>query len=178
MTCHNPRNTDKRVREVASDPPTDGKDEESIDFKTMVHGIHAAAIRENALEIVGFRGSTTHRYDTEHVHYPGNLANCTACHTSEGFLLPLSAGVLGTTIDTGEDLADPSDDIVVTPTAATCSACHDSAVHKAHMETTGGASFSTTQQAIDDGEVVETCAVCHGAGHAFDVVQVHDPSDE
>jgi hypothetical protein len=29
------------------------------------------------------------------------------------------------------------------------------------MESTGGASFSTTQRAIDDGEVIETCSVCH-----------------
>jgi OmcA/MtrC family decaheme c-type cytochrome len=178
VTCHNPRNTDKRVREVASDPPTDGKDEESIDFKTMVHGIHAAAIRENALEIVGFRGFTTYRYDEEHVHYPGALSNCTACHTSDGYQLPLADGVLGTTIDTGADIADPADDIVVTPTAAACSSCHDNAVSKAHMETVGGANFATTQAAIDSGEVVESCSVCHGAGHAFDVSEVHTPTGE
>ena len=178
VTCHNARNTDKRVRLIASDPPTDSKDEESIDFKTMVHGIHAAGIRENALEVVGYRGFSTHRYDEEHVHYPGDLSNCTACHTDDGFKLPPSAGVLGTTIDTGADIADPSDDVVVTPTAAICSSCHDDAVSKAHMETTGGANFSTTQQAIDDGVVVESCSVCHGAGHPFDVGQVHNPSDE
>ena len=56
-TCHNPRNTDLSVREIALDPPTDGKDEESLDFKTMVHGIHAPELREAPLEIVGFRGS-------------------------------------------------------------------------------------------------------------------------
>ena len=110
----------------------------------------------------------THPFDASTIYWP----------TEDGFKLPLAAGVLGTTIDTGEDRADPADDIVVTPTAATCSGCHDDAVSKAHMETTGGASFSTTQQAIDDGEVVESCPVCHGAGHAFDVGLVHEPSEE
>ena len=70
---------------MPQNPPTDGKDEESIDFKTMIHGIHAAAMRENALQVVGFRGFTTYVYDEEHVHYPGDLSNCTTCHVDGGF---------------------------------------------------------------------------------------------
>jgi OmcA/MtrC family decaheme c-type cytochrome len=174
VTCHNPRNTDKRVRLIANDPPTDGKDEESIDFKTMVHGIHAAGMRENALEIVGFRGFSTHRYNEELVHYPGDLTNCTACHTSDGFTLPLADGVLGTTVDTGEDRVDPADDIVVTPITAVCSSCHDDQVATSHMTSNGG-NFSTTQQAIDNGEVVEECSVCHKSGASADVSTVHNP---
>ena len=174
VTCHNPRNTDKRVREVASNPPTDGKDEESLDFKTMIHGIHAAAIRENPLQVVGFRGFTTYVYDEEHVHYPGDLSNCTTCHTDDGYLLPLADGVLGTTIDTGEDRADPADDTVVTPTSAVCSSCHDNSAAKAHMTANGG-NFGTTQAAIDSGEVAESCSVCHGEGRSADVSVVHNP---
>ena len=150
VSCHNPRNTDKRVREVALDPPTDGKEEESIDFKTMIHGIHAPAIREMPLEIVGFRGFSTHRYTEEEVHYPGDLANCTACHTGDGFRLPLDAGILGTTTDTGADRADPADDTVTTPVTAVCASCHDGAEAGAHMVAQGG-SFATSQAAIDDG---------------------------
>ena len=175
VTCHNPRNTDKRVREVAANPPTDGKDEESIDFKTMVHGIHAAAMRENALQIVGFRGLTTYVYDEEHVHYPGDLSNCTACH-KEGentYTLPLADGVLGTTIDTGDDRADPTDDTVITPASAACSSCHDDDVAVSHMSSNGG-NFATTQEAIDSGEVVEECSVCHGEGRSADVSAVHN----
>jgi len=52
VSCHNPRNTDLGVRSIASTPPTDGKKEESIHFKTMIHGIHAAGMRENPLQIV------------------------------------------------------------------------------------------------------------------------------
>ncbi len=172
VTCHNPRNTDKRVRAIASDPPTDGKDEESLDFKTMIHGIHAAAIRENPLQIVGFRGFTTYRYTEEEVHYPGNLANCATCHVGDSFALPLADSVLGTTVDTGADAADPTDDTVVSPVSAVCSSCHDGAEPKAHMESQGG-NFATTQAAIDSGAVVETCSVCHGAGRANDAWVTH-----
>ncbi|MCB1688437.1 MAG: OmcA/MtrC family decaheme c-type cytochrome [Halioglobus sp.] len=173
VTCHNPRNTDRGVRGIASTPPTDGKTEESLDFKTMIHGIHAAGMRENPLQVVGFRGFTTYIYDEEHVQYPGNLANCVACHTDDGYTLPLPNGVLATAIDTGIDLQSPVDDTVVTPVTAVCSSCHDDAEAASHMTLQGG-SFSTTQEAIDDGTVVETCSVCHGAGRDADVTEVHD----
>jgi OmcA/MtrC family decaheme c-type cytochrome len=181
VTCHNPRNTDRGVRAIAGTPPTDGKAEESLDFKTMVHGIHAAGMRENPLQIVGYMGFSTHTYDEEHVQYPGNLANCVACHeyrgsplpTDTGYTLPLSNGVLATTIDTGEDLESPLDDTVVTPITAVCSSCHDSSENAAHMTQNGG-SFSTTQGAIDSGAVVETCNTCHGEGRISSVTEVHD----
>tara|TARA_B100001540_G_scaffold233784_1_gene207977 strand:+ start:1008 stop:3281 length:2274 start_codon:yes stop_codon:yes gene_type:complete len=172
VTCHNPRNTDREVREIAADPPTDGKAEESLHFKTMIHGIHAAAMRENPLQIVGRNGGTTHVYDEEEVHYPGNLANCTACHGDSGFGLALADGVLGTTVDTGADHTDPADDTVVSPMAAACASCHDSDVAAAHMESQG-ASFATSQAALDSGAVVETCVVCHGEGKANDAWVSH-----
>jgi len=172
VTCHNPRNTDREVREVALDPPTDGKDEESLDFKTMVHGIHAPAIRENPLEIVGFRGFTTYRYTEEAVQYPGRLADCTGCHADETYSLPLADGVLATTTDTGSDFEDPADDIVTSPETAACASCHDDSSAIAHMENNGG-SFATSQAALDDGDVVEQCSVCHRAGAIADVAEVH-----
>ena len=172
VTCHNPRNTDRGVREIASSPPTDGKDEESLHFKTMVHGIHAAAMRENPLQIVGFRGFSTHVYDEEHVQYPGKLNNCKTCHVDGGYTLPLASTALGTTIDTGSDHASPLDDTVVTPAAAACSSCHDDSIARAHMENNGG-NFSTSQAAIDSGEVIEQCELCHGTGRSVDVDLVH-----
>ncbi len=172
VTCHNPRNTDREVREIAANPPSDGKDEESLDFKRMIHGIHAAAIRENPLQIVGFRGFSTYVYDEDSVHYPGNIGNCQACHTSSGFTLPLAEGVLGSTIDTGDLHDDPRDDTVISPTAAVCSSCHDDTVAQSHMSA-NGASFATSQAALDEGEVVEQCSICHGSGRTADVAEVH-----
>ncbi|MEH6516745.1 MAG: OmcA/MtrC family decaheme c-type cytochrome [Halioglobus sp.] len=172
VTCHNPRNTDRDVRKVAASPPTDGKQEESINFTTMVHGIHAAGIRENPLQIVGFRGFTTYVYDEDTVHYPGNIGNCLACHTEDGYLLPLADSVLATTVDTGDDRQDPTDDLVTTPATAACASCHDDQVAKAHMTSNGG-SFDASQQAVDDGEVVEQCTICHASGKANDVATSH-----
>jgi OmcA/MtrC family decaheme c-type cytochrome len=172
VACHNPRGTDRSVRDIANNPPTDGKQEESVHFTTMIHAIHAAGIRENPIQIVGFRGFNTHVYDEEHVHYPGDLSNCTACHGNSGYELPLASTVLGTTIDTGNDRENPHDDLVITPASAACSSCHDSATARAHMEGEGG-NFSTTQSAIDNGEVVETCDVCHAEGRSHDVAELH-----
>jgi len=172
VACHNPRNTDRQVREIASNPPTDGKDEESINFTTMVHAIHAPSLRDNPIQVVGFGGFSTHVYDEEHVQYPGDLSNCTSCHGDDGYTLPLGSNVLGTTIDTGADHTTPSDDLVQTPQSAACYSCHENDVAKAHMENNGG-DFSTTQAAIDSGAVVEQCELCHASGRSADVELVH-----
>jgi len=137
-------------------------------MKQMVHGIHAGAMREKPLQIVGFRGFNTYVFEEP---YPGNLANCVGCHTDEGYTLPLASGVLGTTVDTGAS-PGPDDDKVVSPATAVCSSYHDGDEAAAHMVTNGG-SFSTTQQAIDSGEVVEQCTICHGSGAVADVARVH-----
>jgi OmcA/MtrC family decaheme c-type cytochrome len=172
VSCHNPRNTDFRVRPGDA---TDGKREESLDFKTMVHAIHAAGIRENPLQIVGFRGFNTHVYDEDAVHYPGDLSNCDGCHIKdEGtWELPIASTVLGTTNDTGPDVQDPADDTVTTPNTAICSSCHDSAEAAGHMETNGG-SFNTTQADIDNRIVVEQCDLCHAEGRSEAVSELHN----
>jgi OmcA/MtrC family decaheme c-type cytochrome len=108
--------------------------------------------------------------------YPGNLANCVGCHTDDGYTLPLPSGVLGSTIDTGANLASPVDDTVITPATAACSSCHDGSEAGAHMVTNGG-SFDTTQEAIDSGQVVEQCSICHGPGAVADVTRVHKVGD-
>ncbi|WOH36937.1 OmcA/MtrC family decaheme c-type cytochrome [Thalassotalea fonticola] len=173
VMCHNPRNTDKRVRAIAANPPTDGKAEESIDFKTMIHGIHGTNIRENPLQVVGYKGFTTHIYEGT---FPGEVGNCVICHSEGTYNLPLSDGVLATTSDTGADIANPNDDMVTSPTAAICSSCHDSELVKGHIESNGG-SFSTTQNDIDNGIVLEQCQFCHASGAPYDVNAVHPISN-
>tara|TARA_R110001599_G_scaffold145321_2_gene327728 strand:+ start:22330 stop:24645 length:2316 start_codon:yes stop_codon:yes gene_type:complete len=181
VACHNPRNTDREVREELAaagrvPPPTDGKSEESIDFKTMVHGIHAAGMRENPLQIVGFGGFSVHVYNEEEVQYPGRLSNCVSCHTDSGFTLPLSSGVLATTTSTGEDHENPIDDTVTSPVTAVCSSCHDDGESASHMVFFGG-NFDTSQRAISDGEVVEQCVTCHGVGKPQAVSLMHNVGD-
>jgi OmcA/MtrC family decaheme c-type cytochrome len=175
VTCHNPRNTDRGVRDIAVTVPSDGKQEESLDFKTMIHGIHAAAERQSPLQIVGFGGFTTHVYDSTTVHYPGRLADCATCHTGDSFALPLNVGVLGTTTDTGSDRNDPTDDEVSSPMSAVCASCHDNAAAKGHMVSNGG-DFATTQAFLDSGVTAEGCVTCHGSGAVVDVAVAHGVS--
>ena len=94
----------------------------------------------------------------------------------DGYTLPLPSGVLGSTIDTGVDHESPIDDTVVTPATSACASCHDGDEAAAHMVANGG-SFDTSQEAIDDGEVVEQCSVCHGSGRTADVSVVHGISN-
>lgn len=171
VTCHNPRNSDRDRRLAVSPPPSDGKVEQSIDFKVMIHGIHGAAFVENPLQIVGF-GGNINLFDTDAVHYPGELSNCNTCHVNDSYQLPLDAAVLATTVDAGVDKQDPADDVVISPQAAVCSSCHDGALARAHMES-NGASFATSQADVDSGSVLEQCSVCHGVGRTYAVDVVH-----
>jgi OmcA/MtrC family decaheme c-type cytochrome len=171
VLCHNPRNTDREVREIAATPPTDGKDEESLHFKTMIHAIHASGMRENPLQVVGFRGFTTYVYDEEHVQFPGDLSDCESCHDGESYALPLPAVALATTVDTGDDHNDPADDLADTPMEAACASCHDSEGARSHMVSTGGALFAAPLAEAE--AAIESCDVCHGNDASAGVNLVH-----
>ena len=195
VMCHNPRNTDvsRRPKDGAGAPdPTataDGKSEETIDMKVMVHAIHAGeagdhGIRDEGIVIYGYGGR---EHDYGHVRFPGILTDCTRCHNSGTYELdgdwaaPLQNGIQATTVraaptatDTATlttQVADQTDDLYTTPTAAVCSACHTGDVDKAHMEQLGGAVFEANAAAI--AASFETCSVCHGPGSIADVSVVH-----
>lgn len=193
VMCHTPNQTDVPYRYLTSGTAADlriGGPEVALDFKSMVHSIHAGAVRRNPLVIIGFNSSVN---DFSDVRFPGELSNCTRCHVDANgkgsFELPLNAAVLGTTVKTQSVYqvplstptvpsnriidVNPFNDTKVSPTAATCSGCHDSAEVRSHMTRTGGASFATTQQAIGK-TVVERCASCHGPGKSEDVRRAHE----
>ena len=157
VVCHNANATDINRRTGTG---VDGKTEEAIDFKSMIHGIHAAkagtgfhGFRTNGIVVYGFGGSVN---DFSEVRMPTNagastlnrnlnLRNCLGCHidppgaTPPTNALP-SADALPTTITTGSDRSSPDDDVNITPTAAVCSSCHDDTASKSHM-TANGARF-------------------------------------
>lgn len=175
--CHNPNATDIRARvEGGIDATTapDGLDEQSIDFKRMIHQIHAGTELQNGLVVYGFGGSP---HDYSHVEFPGSLQDCSKCHLDDSYY-PVDSTVLATTIDSGADLGDPYDDLNITPNAAVCSACHDSELAHAHMTQNGGA-FDAMQTAegtlisASGGTVLETCTLCHGPGRTADVREMH-----
>jgi len=194
VTCHNPNATDARQRvpvAVPEDPPVDcvnvlGPDDVPIDFKFMIHAIHASSSETGVpYEVCGFSNSV-HVYNEATVHYPGHLNNCEACHVKEEDLgrgqsatyFPVDPSkVLGTTVSVGAD-PTPIDDVVISPNTAVCSACHVSDLAKEHMTQNGG-DFNATKAAdstlISSG--VETCELCHGEGRSVDVEVVHGVRD-
>ncbi|WP_405242803.1 OmcA/MtrC family decaheme c-type cytochrome [Lentisalinibacter salinarum] len=165
-TCHNPNATDINRRVADSDCVTVlGTDDQSIDLKNMIHGIHAGNIG-----VCGF-GNSDHPYFD--VVYPGRLNNCEGCHEPDAYY-PVDPGeILGTTVD-ANDPATPIDDVVVSPNSSVCSSCHTSDLAREHMVQNGG-DFNATKAAdstlISSG--VETCNVCHGPGRSADVGEVH-----
>lgn len=141
VICHNADATDIEVRPPAADT-VDGKVEEAIDFKYMIHAIHAGqsnlnGFRENGIVVYGFNSSI---HDFSEVGLPNgldNLRNCQGCHIDGTFEIPMDEDVLPTTILTGVNLSSPDDDHNITPIAAVCSSCHDALDSKTHMSQEG-----------------------------------------
>jgi OmcA/MtrC family decaheme c-type cytochrome len=203
VICHNPNNTDAQAAartKFANGLPNaaviaDGKKEEAIDFKRMIHGIHAGAKKslDGTKTLFGFRekGLWVSGNDYSGVRFTGILNDCTTCHLAGTYELtgiwdPTSStfgSVLGSTVDSAPGLTsgdtsatvnaalqNPVDDLNISPTAAVCSSCHDSSSANTHMQQNGGL-FSSTQGAI--GTNIEQCVICHGPGRVVDVKVVH-----
>jgi OmcA/MtrC family decaheme c-type cytochrome len=184
VICHNANQTDVAYRRatIAGEDPRIGGLEVPIDFKTMVHSIHAGGFREKPFVVIGRSSSVN---DFSDVRFPRELRDCTSCHLDANgrgtFELPLRTGVLGTTVKTMSSYlstprsidVNPANDVKISPIAAVCSSCHDKAEVKSHMVKTGGASFATTQAAIGT-TVRERCASCHGPGQDKDVRRAHE----
>jgi len=169
VTCHNPTMPD--VNQRGADPCLSdlGTDDTPIDFKVMIHAMHASGENKKSFDVCGFR-SSVHSYEFV---YPGRLNNCEGCHLAGTYYPVDSAAVLGTTFDVN-DPSTPTDDRVVSPNAAVCSACHIEPLDIQHMELNGG-DFNATKAADNTliSSEIESCVVCHGPGRATDVKEVH-----
>lgn len=175
VICHNPDATDINRRPDDPALTADNKKEETIDFKYMIHAIHAGGFRDEGIVVFGF-GNTEH--DFSEVGLPtgmDNLLNCQGCHIGGTYQLPVATAALPTTVDTGEDVADPGDDANITPVSSVCSSCHDDIEAKTHMTEEGGG-FNFTRFAPEEPEGTggpagvkppghtnrTDCATCHG----------------
>ena len=99
--CHTSFATDAARRPAAALPAA------SIELASLVHRIHAGPNVQNPAMIYGF-GNVLN--DFSDVAFPGDLGNCTGCHTTQG----------------NTDWKQP--------TAYACNTCHDSPAAKAHTE--------------------------------------------
>ncbi len=199
VTCHNANATDIRARSGDGGGPL-VPGEQSVDFKAMIHGIHAANV-----VIYGFGGE---EHDFTHVTYPGELNNCGACHVGNSYypIDPISELRFATTFisDNFDDenfpddvdptvpgsperaitLANQEDDLNRTFNATACLQCHTEDVSTQHAVANG--SRLSIKQA-DDGTLqsipgdvfpspMEDCLRCHSEGNnVADVGVRHAP---
>jgi OmcA/MtrC family decaheme c-type cytochrome len=181
-SCHNPNATDINRRVDGSPgpdplPPGEpgscvdvaGTDDQTIDFKYMVHAIHAG--EKGAYKVCGYNNTG---YDFSHVKYPGKINNCEGCHLPGTYYPPEPGTAIATTIDAGPDRSTPAGDIAITPATAVCSACHKGEAARNHMELSGG-SFDAVKAAdgTTPGVPLEACGTCHGEGRSADVKVMH-----
>jgi OmcA/MtrC family decaheme c-type cytochrome len=176
-TCHNPNATDinRRVAGSSCQSVTGTLDDQTIDFKVMVHAIHAGAIA--GYKVCGYNNTG---YDFSYVRYPGRLNNCEGCHLPDTYYPPDSTVALATTFDaapaSSPDRATPLGDIATTPATAVCSVCHTSQDARNHMlSSAAGGSVTAVKDANSrtPSTPPEACGACHGPGKDADVKKVH-----
>ena len=158
--------------------------ESTNNMKEMTHAIHAASVRTTPYEFVrnfGTRG--INYYNFADVGYPAKPNNCLMCH-KPGTFTSVPAGALATNFVTNDgNITDPATaaaaratvpnalDLVVSPFASSCIACHDTPLAAAHMAQNGA--FVYGARGHMGGSSVETCALCHGQGRSADIVTAH-----
>jgi OmcA/MtrC family decaheme c-type cytochrome len=174
---------------------------EAYQFKRMIHGIHGNSKRTypfthgnavvgafcnpantsadakaacNASLVLATTG--VENYAAE-VAWPGVGINCNACHVDNSYKSdkgPLGAVVKKPIIAPATTAtSDPSQWLVISPKAASCTACHDSAKAMGHVTSFGGATFGDKSQAQIAGLPRETCDDCHSSGGFKGVDIVH-----
>ena len=146
QTCHQPWATDEAVRPEGEGAP------QSIDFRYMIHKIHATVELETCYTVYGYR-SSFHDEWCAMEEFVGDLRNCETCHVDDSYTLPLNDGLEAVT--TPRDYWTP-----MLPETASCLSCHDSSSTAVHAQS------NTTA-------LGEACSTCHGVGKTYSVERVH-----
>jgi hypothetical protein len=146
-------------------------------FQSIADFINTA--RTNA----GYTGSpatAAENYAAE-VAWPGVGINCNVCHVDNSY--KVDRGPVGAVVAKPAGVTDPLGWLTISPKAASCTACHDSAKAIGHVTSFGGANFAgragggdATQKSTLLGsptQVAETCADCHSSGGFKGVDLVH-----
>jgi OmcA/MtrC family decaheme c-type cytochrome len=171
---------------------------ESHHLKRMIHGIHGGAKKQYPF-LHGSRLSAAGPENiTAEVAYPGVLSDCNTCHVNNSYqtdrgvvgsaLLSWSSTATGDrgnenvalrplllTKVNGTDYVDALKNPVISPKAASCTACHDTIGVINHVTTVGGGTFGgKTQGQFLNNEVFEACEGCHAPGGFVGVDTVHN----
>jgi len=134
----------------------------------------------DAARPLGYTGSTVaiENYAAE-VAYPGVGLNCNACHVNNSYKQDLSA--LGSVVAKPSGETNPAKWLVISPKAASCTACHDSSTAIGHVTAFGGAGASFANLTLGSVSGLtgltaaprETCNDCHASGGFKGVDIVH-----
>jgi hypothetical protein len=148
---------------VISTDPTPGQ---TIHFGPMIHAMHTARFLEGyretnnlvnpgKLSIVGFNNGLN---DFSEILLPIDPRQCTTCHADGGQSCSSSAAcAVGQECSAGKCV----NTAWLSPSAAACLSCHDSAAAAGHA-------------ALNTWGAVETCTVCHDRGAAYSPDKVHN----
>ncbi len=123
-------------------------------------------------------GAGVENYAAE-VAYPSVGLTCNGCHVNDSWkrdLGQLGSVVTKPLVGTATPLragTDPLDWRVISPKAATCTACHDSKQAIDHVINFGGSSFGTITQGQLFSAPRETCDDCHAPGNFKGVDVAH-----
>ncbi|MGA3187672.1 MAG: OmcA/MtrC family decaheme c-type cytochrome [Bryobacteraceae bacterium] len=160
VMCHNPSNTDASTRAMAVVAADKAAPAQGINFNLLVHRIHYGINMQAANRtyiVVGYGGSHNDFSSTlfpalSPAGAPLDTENCSLCHVNMSEQnLPLGKN----------QVIDPQGPInPVQAIASACSGCHVDLASASHF-----LSNTTT--------LGEACTVCHSAGAAFAVDQVH-----
>jgi len=111
-------------------------------------------------------GSNTPNYGVTFTYNAGtNPSN--GC-TPSGVPYTIAAGQ--STMDVASAKTAYQTNLVISPVAGVCFACHDSTSDIAHFELNGGSIYAPRATALN---ATETCLICHGPGRIADIAQVH-----
>jgi len=181
-------------RVSSSTKMTDGTSfNESYQFKRMIHGIHGNSKRlfpfthgngvqgafcnpANPASVAPLcdpnltLASNVENYAAE-VAWPGVGINCNACHENNSY--QSDRGTLGAVINKPAGVLDPNAWNVISPQAASCTACHDSPTAIGHVTSFGGAAWGNRTQDQIAKLPRETCSDCHSPGGFKGVDIVH-----
>lgn len=175
---------------------------ESYQFKRLIHGIHGSSKRAypftkgnkdasggafnkdgTSTTLGGASLASNVENFAAEVSWPGVGINCNVCHVDNSY--KKDQGTLGSVIKkpfaTGSTTVletDPYKWVVISPKAASCTACHDGLTKSGvkvidHITWFGGATFGGKTQADVATLPPETCDECHASGAIKGVDTVH-----
>ncbi len=161
VICHNPSETDKPTKALATNPADKLTPLQSVNFALMIHKIHTgetqATLFNKPYVIVAFGGSHTEWSDVvfpamDNSGQTGASNSCYMCHV-DGSEQKFPAGLQNVTTPQGFLTSTP-------PVTSACTSCH--------------ASLSAASHALSNSNALgESCETCHGAAADFNVSKIH-----